>query len=78
MYRKMLKGSECSLDRFRNWLALFLIASCLVTFMTLIKKMCEQISLIGVVQGVAIWHVSMEVVFQVHNQIVMEGFGFFQ
>ena len=40
--------------------------------------MCEQISLIGVVQGVAIWHVSMEVVFQVHNQIVMEGFGFFQ
>lgn len=39
------------------------------------KKICEQISLINVVQGVAIWHVSMEVVFQVHNQIMIEGFG---
>lgn len=75
MYRKMLKGSKRSLDRLRDWLALFLMVSCLVTFMTLIKKICEQISLIDVVQGVAFWHVSMEVVFQVHNQIMPEGFG---
>ena len=71
----MLKGSKRSLDRLRNWLALFLTVNCLVTFMTLVKKICEQISLIDVVQGVAIWHVSVEVVFQVHNQIMIEGFG---
>lgn len=75
MYRKMLKGSEHLLDRLRNRLALFLMVICLVTFMPLIKKICEQISLIDVVQGVAFWHVSMEVVFQVHNQIMPEGFG---
>lgn len=75
MYSKMLKGSECSHDRLRNWLALFLTVNCWVTFVTVIKKICEQISLIDVVRGVALWHVSMEVVFQVHNQIAIEGFG---
>lgn len=76
MYIKMLKGSKCSLDRLRSWLALFLVANCLVTFMALINKICEQISLIDVVQGVAIWHFSMGVVIQVHNHSSTEGFWF--
>lgn len=76
MYIKMLKGSKGSLDRLRSWLALFLVANCLVTFMALINKICEQISLIDVVQGVAVWHVSI-VVIQVHNQSNSEGFWFF-
>lgn len=76
MYIKMLKGSMCSLDRLRSWLALLLVVNCLVTFMALINKISEQISLIDVVQGVAVWHVSMEVVIQVHNQRNSEGFWF--
>lgn len=75
MYIKMLKGSKRSLDRLRSWLALFLVASRLVTFMALINKICEQI-LIDLVQGVAAWHISMEVVIQVHNQSNSEGFWF--
>lgn len=71
---KMLRGSKCSLGRLRSWLALFLVVNCLVTFMALINKICEQISLIDVVQGVAVWHVSMEVVIQVHNQSNTKGF----
>lgn len=47
----------------------------LVTFMTLVNKICEEISLIDVVQGVAIWYFPMEVIFQVYNQIMIEGFG---
>lgn len=54
---------------------LILPVNCFLTFMTLIKKICEQISLIRVAQGVAVWHVSVEVVSQVHNQITAEGFG---
>lgn len=50
---------------------LFLLVNCFLTFMTLIKKICEQMSLITVAQGVAVWHVSVEV----HNQITIEGFG---
>lgn len=76
MYIKMLKGSKCSLDGLRSWLAPFLVVNCLVTFMALINKICEQISLIDVVQGVAVWHVSMGVVIQVHNQSNTEGFWF--
>lgn len=75
MYIKMLKGSKCSLDGLRSWLAPFLVVNCLVTFMALINKICEQISLIDVVQGVAVWHVSMGVI-QVHNQSNTEGFWF--
>lgn len=74
MYIKMLKGSKCSLDGLRSWLAPFLVVNCLVTFMALINKICEQISLIDVVQVVAVWHVSMGVVIQVHNQSNTEGF----
>lgn len=74
MYIKVLRGSKCSLDRLRSWLALFLVVNCLVTFMALINKICEQISLIDVVKEVAVWHVSMEVVIQVHNQSNTEGF----
>lgn len=44
--------------------------------MALINKICEQISLIDVVQGVAFWRVSMGVVIQVHNQSNTEGFWF--
>lgn len=48
--------------------------------MALINKICEQILLIDVVQGVAVWHISM-VVIQVHNQRGYahnsEGFWFF-
>lgn len=44
--------------------------------MALINTICEQISLIDVVQGVAVWHISM-VVIQVHNQSNSEGFWFF-
>lgn len=54
MYIKMLKGSKCSLDGLRSWLAPFLVVNCLVTFMALINKICEQISLIDAVQGVAV------------------------
>lgn len=76
MYIKMLKGSKCLLDRLRSCLALFLVVNCLVTFMALINKISEQISLIDVVQGVDVWHVSMGVVIQVHNQSNTEGFWF--
>lgn len=71
---KSAEGSKCSLDRLRSWLALVLVVNCLVTFMALINKICEQISLIDVVKEVAVWHVTIEVVIQVHNQSNTEGF----